>query len=598
MPDTLPNASGTISENIFFDDMEPGGYAANGKWGLTNAHDPWGDPTEWELGTPVVPPNPYSGNCWGTNISGNYTYRSESILKTPLIHLSESFPIISAKLTFWHIYNFSAYSPYDDIDGGWIGVEVGGHWHRIEPEGGYPGYAGFVDDGPYGFRYGIRPAYSGTISSWKQATFDLSNYIGKRIRIEFYFIASAGFGTHFGPPDYHSRYESDARGWYVDDVSVDIERWDGPIVGPDQTGVGLGGETISYTLTIKNWNNVSDTIDIYYTDTNNWQVRLFDATTGLPLQDNGGLLGFPDVYLWAGARKNIIVNVTIPSEVTEWDISDLTVVHVVSFVDPPKNDTAELITKTPLPDVGVDQISIPEIIKVNETIFINVTIKNYGDWSVSFWVEAVLSAKLIIQPSLNGSSLQFVSNLGPDRTVLLQWSFKATVACEHMFIVTTLLDVDQFKFNNKSTVNIHPHDWKLYWSDDIEDGGDAANGLWNNSIFSGSTTQWERGKISRYGHIGPPFYSMPSQEYCWGTDINSYYLEDTNCYLFTPDSKAFDFSGSDGITLSFYHYWQIQPIPIGDWGEIVYTFDPDPISTIYPTGIKYKGEEKDRKSVV
>jgi hypothetical protein len=301
------------------------------------------------------------------------------------------------------------------------------------------------------------------------------------------------------------------------------------------------------------------------------------------------LQGLPDVSLWAGAQIDIIVNVTIPTGVTDWDVSDLTVIHVVSFVDPPKNDTAELITKTPFPDVGVDQISLPEIIKVNETVFINVTIKNYGDWELSFWVEAILTAKLIIPPSLNGSSIQFVSNLRPDKTVLLQWSFKATVACEHIFIVTTLLDVDQFKYNNKSIVNIYPHDWKLHWSDDIEDGGDAANELWNNSYFSGSTTQWERGKLSKYSSFGPPYYTMPSPEYCWGTDIWDYYQEDTNCYLFTPNASAFDFTGCDGITLAFYHWWRIQPTPEGDIGEIVYTLDPDPISTIYPTGIKFKG---------
>ncbi len=590
IPDTLPNARGAISENIFFDDMESG----PGLWQETTFGDPWSETSGWDHGIPVAPPDPYSGNyCWGTNISGNYTYRTESWLKTPQFLMSDSIPIVSAKLTFWHIYNFSSYRPTEDIDGGWVAVVYNGRWHRIEPEGGYPGHAGTIDDGVYAHRYGIRPGYNGTISTWEKATFDLSNYIGKWIRIEFYFIGTAGFGTSppHGPPDYHSKYDSDARGWYIDDVSVDIERWDGPLIGPDQTGVGMGGDTISYMLTIKNWNSSADTVDIYYTDTNNWQVRLLDSTTYLPLEDNGGLPGLPDVFLWGNGRINIIVNITIPIWVTDWDFSDLTIIHIVSSLDPQKNDTAELITKTPFPDVGVEEIDVTEVINVNETVFVNVTIKNYGDWTVSFWVEGILSTMLIIPPSLNGSSLQYVSNLIPERNIILQWSFIPTAPSEYIFTVTTFLDVDQFIYNNKSVRSIIVHDWKLNWFDDIEEGGDAAKGLWNNTYFSGSTTQWERGKISRYGHIGPPFFSMPSQEYCWGTDINDYYLEDINCYLFTPDSKAFDFSGSDGVTLSFYHYWQIQPIPSGDWGEVVYTFDSDPISTIYPTGIKYIGQE-------
>jgi hypothetical protein len=43
--------------------------------------------------------------------------------------------------------------------------------------------------------------------------------------------------------------------------------------------------------------------------------------------------------------------------------------------------------------------------------------------------------------------------------------------------------------------------------------------------------------------------------------------------------------------LAFNHIWHIQQIPEGDWGELVYTFDQDPISTIYPTGIRFKGEK-------
>jgi hypothetical protein len=589
-PDTFPNARGLISENIFFDDMESG----PGSWQETTFGDPWGETTGWDHGTPVTPPNPYSGNyCWGTNISGNYTYRTESWLKTPQFMISDSFPVVSAKLSFWHIYNFSDYRPTEDIDGGWVAVIYNGRWHRIEPEGGYPGHAGTIDDGVYAHRYGIRPGYNGTISSWEKATFDLSNYVGKWIKIEFYFIGTAGFGTSppHGPPEYHSKYDSEFRGWYIDDLSVDIERWDGPLIGPDQTGVGLGGETLSYTLNIKNWNGSADTVDIYYTDTNNWQVRILDFATYLPLEDNGGIPGLPDVYVWGNGQVKIIVNVTIPIWVTEWDVSDLTVIHIVSNLDPQKNDTAKLTTKTPFPDVGVKEISVSEMTGINETVFVNVTIKNYGDWTVSFWVEGILSTMLIFPPSLNASSMQYISNLAPDRSVVLRWSFVPTAPGEYIFMATTLLDVDQFIYNNRSERSIIVHDWTLNWFDDMEDGGDAAFGLWNNSYYSGSTTQWEWGKISRYGHIGPPFFSMPSQEYCWGTDLSYYYEEDTDCYLFTPESKAFDFSGSEGITLSFYHYWQIQPTPTGDWGEIVYTFDSDPISTIYPTGIRYKGEE-------
>ncbi|UCG69260.1 MAG: VWA domain-containing protein [Thermoplasmata archaeon] len=536
--ETLPNASGSIPMNVFFDDMESGGPAAQGKWYVIPYRG-----SRWELGTPVAPPNPYSPTkCWGTEIDGNYMIPSETLLRTPYIDLVSN-PIISAKLSFWHIYNFSA------GDGGWVEVyRAGGKSDYIEPEGGYPGLAGAL---VWPHKPGFKPAYAETISAWEEATFDLSDYIGEYIYLEFYFVTGSGVGGG----------DSGSRGWYIDDVSVDIERYDGPLIDPDQTGVGLAGETLSYTLTIRNYNVVADYIDIYYTDENNWQVRILDAATYLPLQDNGGIPGLPDVYLepYAGSwtAKDIVVNVTIPVGITDWDISDLTTIYAKSFENPLNQDTAELITKTPFPDVGVNGISLPIIRSVGEVIIINVSIKNYGDWRVSFDVKGLLSSKLIIPPSLNPTSTQSVSNLGPDEIMYLEWSFIPTVACEYKITVTTLFDIDQFIYNNKSTRSIFIQ--QQGWSDDMEANGDAASGLWEDFIDSNSssTTSWEVG-IPKYG---PSSASVPSPTNVWGTDLDAPYQKDTDCYLFTPDLRAFNFMGCDSITLAFSHWWRLQSTP-------------------------------------
>ncbi|UCE37777.1 MAG: VWA domain-containing protein [Thermoplasmata archaeon] len=571
IPESLPSASGTIIRSIFFDDMEAGGPAALGQWRTQDAllvRPSQPSASQWELGTPTPPPNAYSPTiCWGTELGGAYYSPSEYLLITPTIDLTTE-AILSAQLSFWHTYSFF------QNDGGWVEVNPMGFMvgDIIHPEGGYPGHV-FSPLGMGG------SGYNGSNSGWEQAIFDLSEYIGQTIRIGFRFCGYSG--------------DMISRGWYIDDVSVDNEWFDGPKIGPDQTKAGFGGDTLSYTLTVTNYNIVDDYIDTHYTDTNNWQVRILNATTLLPLQDKGGTLGLPDVYLSPMESENIIVQVTIPATIDDWDISDTTIIYAISFDNPMNQDTAELITKTPWPDVGISKIALPSIKKVGDTINIIVTVKNYGDWTTSFNVEGLLSAMLITPPSTQEPTLQYISNLKPNETIDLQWSFIPTVSCEYTFSATTLLDIDQFVYNNKSVKSILVQE--MLWMDDMESGGDAANGLWTHFIDSGSssTTDWELGVPTWLS--GPSPSSVPSLPNCWGTDLSYAYAEDTDCYLFTPASSAFDFRGFDEIVLAFSHWWSLQSTTTHgeDVGMIVYTFDADPISTMYITGIEFNTNSND-----
>jgi hypothetical protein len=563
IPESLPNASGTIIRNIFSDDMEAGGTADMGMWTIQDVYYTWPPQPSaslWEYGTPTPPPSSYSPNrCWGTELSGPYITPSENLLITPYIDLTSE-AIISAKLTFWHHYSFEM------GDGGFlqfdpIGWDVG---NMIEPVGGYPGMV-FSQWGQ------IVEGYNESIPGWEQATFDLSEYIGQSFRIGFRFCGHSGNMIN--------------RGWYVDDVSVDVEWFDGPKIGPDQNQIGLEGETMSYTLTITNYNVVPDYIDIRYTDTQNWQVRILDSATYFPLQDNGGVIGLPDVYLQPNESIDIIVNVTIPQGIDEWDVTDITTIYVVSSDKPMNQDTAVLRTKTPWPDVGIGAISTPTIKQVGDTIFITVSVRNFGDWPASFDVEGLLSAPLINPPSTNEPAKQTIIDLKENETYDLIWSFTPTIACEYTFTATTLFDIDQFVYNNRSTEMIFIQD--LLWTDDMEFGGDAQAGLWTHFIDGGSPsfTDWELG-IPTYG---PPPGSVPSPNYCWGTDLDAAYQEDTECYLFTPQSRAFDFRGFEDIILAFTHWWKLQSTSSHgeDVGQIVYTFDADPISTYYIPGIEF-----------
>jgi hypothetical protein len=441
------------------------------------------------------------------------------------------------------------------------GWDVG---ETIEPVGGYPGMV-FSQWGQ------IMEGYNSSIPGWEQAEFDLSEYIGQSIRLGFRFCGHSGNMIN--------------RGWYLDDVSIDVEWFDGPKIGPDQTQIGLEGETLSYSLTITNYNVIPDYIDIRYTDTQNWQVRILDSTTYFPLQDNGGVIGLPDVYLQPNQSIDIIVNVTIPLGLNEWDVTDITTIFVVSFDKPMNQDTAVLRTKTPWPDVGIETISTPTLKRVGDTIFITVTVRNFGDWTATFEVEGLLTAPLINPPSTNEPLKQLIVDLKANGTVDLTWSFTPSIACEYTFSATTLFDIDQFVFNNRSQVTMHVQD--MLWVDNMEIGGDAVAGLWTHFIDGGSPsfTDWELGQPT----FGPPLGSAPSPTNCWGTDLDAAYQEDTECYLFTPQSRAFDFSGYEEIILSFTHWWKLQSTTSHgeDVGQIIYTFDADPISTYYLPGVEF-----------
>lgn len=552
---TVPNVSGSVTENIFFDNMEPGGPADSGKWTVMDSvmiMPPQPSLTQWELGAPVPLPDPFSPkNVWGTELSGPYLPYSECILVTPSIDLSYIDPdaIISVELTFWHFYNFTLY------DGGWVEVNPFPYNpmpEPLEPSDGYPGFVMNTLGTPI-------PGYVGDNDGWELASFDLSEYKGQIITLGFHF----------------SGYFSDSmssRGWYIDDVSIDVERIEGPYIESDQIGVGLAGDTVSYKLTITNFNSVADFIDLWFTDDLGWTVEILDDTTFLPLIDSGGDPRYPDVFLAPNASIDIIVNVTIPSGIAEWDLSDLTTIFAQSGSDPSKWGSVELITKTPFPDVGIVDIKMPAFDSIGTPVVINITIINLGDWISTFDVFGEISANLIYPPNINPSSIQIITGLGPGGIAYLEWTFTPPVRGSYTFSATTLLDIDQIASNNKTTQSVTVVDF--LWTDDMEVGGDAQNSLWTHFTDSSATTDWELGNPIWYR--GPSSVSSPAN--CWGTDLDYSYQENTDCYLFTPQTNAFDFTGYGEIKVSFSHWFRLQETPTGDVTEVLYTYDGDPIS--------------------
>ncbi|MCK4226185.1 immune inhibitor A, partial [candidate division WOR-3 bacterium] len=153
---------------------------------------------DWQCGIPNSGPQvAHSGErLWATNLSGDYSNSSNSMLTTVEIDLSSvmGFPILS----FYQWYHIEGY-----YDGGNVKISVNeGSWEILDSLS--PPYN---VDVAYWENTGIpgEPCYSGSQEAWKEIKKDLSAYRGNTIRIRF----------HFGS-DGLRKYT----GWYIDDITV------------------------------------------------------------------------------------------------------------------------------------------------------------------------------------------------------------------------------------------------------------------------------------------------------------------------------------------------------------------------------------------
>ena len=160
--------------------------------------------SDWQWGVPTSGPGTaFSGKkLWATNLAGNYKNSSDSRLDSPEIDLTQA---STAELTFWHWYKME-YSQNTFWDGGNVKVSVdGAEFQLIVPKDGYDGKinnsANVLDQQPV---FG-GPESNGT--QWHQESFDLTPFVGHKIRIRFHFGSDA--------------YVSDA-GWYIDDVRINL----------------------------------------------------------------------------------------------------------------------------------------------------------------------------------------------------------------------------------------------------------------------------------------------------------------------------------------------------------------------------------------
>ncbi len=163
--------------SVFSEDFE------GGPGGWTVGAGPLNQPgTDWELGAPslVGPPSANSGtNCYGTNLSSNYTSEADVWLRSPAIDLTTA---AGATLRFFQFYDIET-----GFDSGTVAVLDAGNDSEIAVLG---------------------DPVDGTSTGWEESSRVLpAAALGKSIKIEF-------------------RLNSDDieffAGWYIDDVSVTV----------------------------------------------------------------------------------------------------------------------------------------------------------------------------------------------------------------------------------------------------------------------------------------------------------------------------------------------------------------------------------------
>ncbi len=178
----------TSGTDGFFADFEscPGLLQTDGLW-------QWGEP-----GPGLQfrgPETAFSGlNCWGTVLDGDYTANADNSITTLPVDL---YGMAEPFLEFRQYYQMDYLN--SGFDGGNIKISIddGETWTVLQPQAGY--------DSESLTALPNEPAFSGAVSTWQLATFDLTDYIDKTVLFRIHFVSTT---------------QTEDAGWYIDDFKL------------------------------------------------------------------------------------------------------------------------------------------------------------------------------------------------------------------------------------------------------------------------------------------------------------------------------------------------------------------------------------------
>jgi hypothetical protein len=176
----------------------------------TNVPSRWTATGAWHIGSPTT--GPHSGaNC---ALTQNYSYNQDGrIVCTNYLNGSNSLVVpdasVSPTLIFWHWVNLANALGYVELKSGT------NDWQQISPT--------YID------------VTSGGV--WLQNSIDLSAFAGQSVQIAFHFTSGSCCGN--------------AKGWYVDDVSLVVVPTPPELIVPDTQTI-YAGQTLTVTNSATN----------------------------------------------------------------------------------------------------------------------------------------------------------------------------------------------------------------------------------------------------------------------------------------------------------------------------------------------------------
>jgi hypothetical protein len=205
----------------------------------------WSLSGDWQVGIPTVvgPTAAFQGSrCIATNISGNYSNSSNSILVTPSILVPGAATQVT--LSFYEWYYLESCCDYMYMD---VSTNGGLSWTSL------------------------RSGLTGYTSAWLARTFDLTSYKGSSVQLRFRLTSDAS-GTYAG--------------WYIDSLSVvasviDTVNLPHIALAPGSFRIGTSDPVVK-TLTICN-TGIRDTLQYSFSTSTPGSVKIVAWTYGADL---------------------------------------------------------------------------------------------------------------------------------------------------------------------------------------------------------------------------------------------------------------------------------------------------------------------------
>jgi len=218
--------------------------------------------------------NAYNGKSWYCGDSSINEYGNNWLQALVSRELDLTSITGNASLKFMH--NYDTEGP--NYDGGVVQViDDQDNISFIEPLGSYS------TDSLWGFTYHVlstQPAFSGTSGAWVNEEFDLSSFIGQKIRIRFLFASD--------------EYVCDQDGWYLDDILV-LNDSDTLLFDNCDNNSGNSFEAVSlmpqrnkkyYWRVTANDKNSTDPGDSVYSDVRSFIISEYQTISGYAYLDS------------------------------------------------------------------------------------------------------------------------------------------------------------------------------------------------------------------------------------------------------------------------------------------------------------------------